>query len=91
MINVERALRVKRPVGKPKQSATVEPTFSRGLRNYDTFDIMNDPDDDADGEGNYSCGLASNKTLMLIPRPNVSLPCPTAMSTVISVLQQAIP
>jgi hypothetical protein len=47
------SVRVARKVRKPKHPTIVEPTFSRGLRNNGLVDIINDPDDDTDGEGNY--------------------------------------
>lgn len=42
-----------RRVRKLKKPETVDPTFSRGMRNNGLIDIINDPDDDTDGEGNY--------------------------------------
>jgi hypothetical protein len=63
MIDAEPTLRVKRKVRRPKQLTTVEPTFSRGLRNNGMVDIMNDPDDDTDGEGNYMFSPDESKDL----------------------------
>ena len=48
--------RLGRKVRKPKHPKVVEPTFSRGIRNNGLIDIINDPDDDTDGEGNYVFG-----------------------------------
>ena len=53
MLDANQVLRVKRKVRKPRQASTIEPTFSRGMRNNGMVDIINDPDDDTDGEGNY--------------------------------------
>ncbi|KAL6707546.1 hypothetical protein ACN47E_003895 [Coniothyrium glycines] len=44
---------VARKVRMRKQPDLVEPTFSRGMRNNGLIDIINDSDDDTDGEGNY--------------------------------------
>jgi hypothetical protein len=44
---------VARKVRRPKHPSVVEPTFSRGIRNNGLIDIINDPDDETDGEGNY--------------------------------------
>jgi hypothetical protein len=46
--------RVPRKIRKRKNPDVVEPTFSRGMRNNGLIDIINDPDDDTDGEGNYT-------------------------------------
>ncbi|KAJ4383349.1 hypothetical protein N0V86_001396 [Didymella sp. IMI 355093] len=46
--------RVPRKIRKRKNPEIVEPTFSRGMRNNGLIDIINDPDDDTDGEGNYT-------------------------------------
>lgn len=40
-------------VRKPKRPTLVQPTFSRGTRNNGLIDVINDTDDDTDGEGNY--------------------------------------
>ncbi|KAF2711688.1 hypothetical protein K504DRAFT_375359 [Pleomassaria siparia CBS 279.74] len=45
--------RIARKVRKPKNANIVEPTFSRGMRNNGLITVINDPDDDTDGEGNY--------------------------------------
>lgn len=46
--------RVPRKIRRRKNPEIVEPTFSRGMRNNGLIDIINDPDDDTDGEGNYT-------------------------------------
>lgn len=46
-------IRVTRKLRKPRHPSVVDPTFSRGTRNSGLIDIVNDPDDDTDGEGNY--------------------------------------
>ena len=46
--------RVPRKIRRRKNPEIVEPTFSRGMRNNGLIDIVNDPDDDTDGEGNYT-------------------------------------
>lgn len=46
--------RVPRKIRRRKHPEIVEPTFSRGMRNNGLIDIINDPDDDTDGEGNYT-------------------------------------
>ncbi|KAA8626457.1 zinc finger phd-type protein [Pyrenophora tritici-repentis] len=48
--------RIPRKVRVLKKPEYVEPTFSRGMRNNGLIDIMNDSDDDTDGEGNYVFG-----------------------------------
>ncbi|KAF1963283.1 hypothetical protein CC80DRAFT_511666 [Byssothecium circinans] len=48
--------RLGRKVRKPRHPNVIEPTFSRGMRNNGLIDIINDPDDDTDGEGNYVFG-----------------------------------
>lgn len=50
------APRLGRKVRKPRHPQVVQPTFSRGMRNNGLVDIINDPDDDTDGEGNYVFG-----------------------------------
>ncbi|CAI6334970.1 unnamed protein product [Periconia digitata] len=50
------APRLGRKVRKPRHPQVVQPTFSRGMRNNGLIDIINDPDDDTDGEGNYVFG-----------------------------------
>ncbi|KAL5120960.1 hypothetical protein ACEQ8H_001148 [Pleosporales sp. CAS-2024a] len=47
------AARVARKIRKRKQPMVVEPTFSRGMRNNGLIEIINDSDDETDGEGNY--------------------------------------
>jgi hypothetical protein len=48
--------RIPRKVRKPKHTPIVEPTFSRGLRNNGLIEVINDPGDETDGEGNYEFG-----------------------------------
>jgi hypothetical protein len=55
--------RVARKVRKRKHPKVVEPTFARGMRNNGLIDIINDPDDDTDGEGNYVFGPDDPKDL----------------------------
>ncbi|KAF2747065.1 hypothetical protein M011DRAFT_403120, partial [Sporormia fimetaria CBS 119925] len=49
----EPGARVPRRVRKPKKPVTVDPLFSRGMRNNGLIEVANDPDDETDGEGNY--------------------------------------
>jgi hypothetical protein len=62
MVDAAAPARVARKLRKPKKASYVEPTFSRGVRNNGLIDIMNDPDDDTDGEGNYVFDDANSKT-----------------------------
>lgn len=55
--------RVARKVRKLKNAEAIESTFSRGMRNNGLIDIINDPDDDTDGEGNYVFGQGDSKDL----------------------------
>jgi hypothetical protein len=55
--------RVARKIRKRKDARVIEPTFSRGMRNNGLIDIINDPDDDTDGEGNYVFGPDDPKDL----------------------------
>jgi len=55
--------RVARKVRKRKHTKVIEPTFSRGMRNNGLIEVINDPDDDTDGEGNYVFGLDDPKDL----------------------------
>jgi hypothetical protein len=48
--------RLGRKVRKPRHPDIVQPTFSRAMRNNGLIEIINDPDDDTDGEGNYIFG-----------------------------------
>ncbi|KAF9733087.1 hypothetical protein PMIN07_006361 [Paraphaeosphaeria minitans] len=48
--------RLGRKVRKPRHPQIIEPTFSRGIRNNGLIEVLNDPDDDTDGEGNYMFG-----------------------------------
>ncbi|KAH7349118.1 hypothetical protein BKA66DRAFT_516576 [Pyrenochaeta sp. MPI-SDFR-AT-0127] len=63
MINAAPVGRVARKIRKPKEPEVIEPTFSRGMRNNGLVEIMNDPDDDTDGEGNYVFGPDDPKDL----------------------------
>ncbi|KAF2819779.1 hypothetical protein CC86DRAFT_128262 [Ophiobolus disseminans] len=56
-------VRVARKVRKRKHTKVIEPTFSRGMRNNGLIEIINDPDDDTDGEGNYVFGPDDPKDL----------------------------
>lgn len=53
MVDAAPVGRVARKIRKPREPEVIEPTFSRGMRNNGLIEIMNDPDDDTDGEGNY--------------------------------------
>jgi hypothetical protein len=53
MVDASARHQVARKVRKPRRSSVVEPLFSRGMRNNGLIDIINDADDDTDGEGNY--------------------------------------
>ncbi|KAF2635797.1 hypothetical protein P280DRAFT_493488 [Massarina eburnea CBS 473.64] len=48
--------RLGRKMRKPKHPQVIQPTFSRGMRNNGLIDIINNEDDDTDGEGNYVFG-----------------------------------
>lgn len=48
--------RLGRKVRKPRHPQVIQPTFSRGMRNNGLIEVINDPDDDTDGEGNYVFG-----------------------------------
>lgn len=63
MVDAEPVARVARKIRKRKHPKVVEPTFSRGLRNNGLIDIINDSDDDTDGEGNYVFGPDDPKDL----------------------------
>jgi hypothetical protein len=54
MADAEPVTRVARKIRKRKHPDIVEPTFSRGMPNNGLIEIINDPDDDTDGEGNYT-------------------------------------
>lgn len=47
------AVPLARKVRMRRQPEFVEPSFTRGIRNNGLIDIINDSDDDTDGEGNY--------------------------------------
>jgi hypothetical protein len=55
--------RVARKIRKRKDTKIIEPTFSRGMRNNGLIEIINNPDDDTDGEGNYVFGPDDPKDL----------------------------
>ncbi|CBY02180.1 hypothetical protein LEMA_P009670.1 [Plenodomus lingam JN3] len=55
--------RVPRKLRMRKDPQIIEPTFSRGIQNNGLIDIINDPDDDTDGEGNYVFGTDDAKDL----------------------------
>ncbi len=63
MADATSVVRVARKVRKPKEPEVVQPTFSRGMRNNGLIEIMNNPDDDTDGEGNYVFGPDDSKDL----------------------------
>jgi hypothetical protein len=63
MADAEPFARVARKVRKRKHPKIIEPTFSRGMRNNGLIEIINDPDDDTDGEGNYVFGPDDPKDL----------------------------
>jgi hypothetical protein len=63
MVDAAPIARVARKVRKLKNADAIEPTFSRGMRNNGLIDIINDPDDDTDGEGNYVFGQGDSKDL----------------------------
>jgi hypothetical protein len=53
MADAASVAQVPRKIRKLKNPEVVEPTFSRGMRNNGLIEIINDPEDDTDGEGNY--------------------------------------
>lgn len=55
--------RIARKLRKPKNPEVIEPTFTRGMRNNGLIEVINDPDDDTDGEGNYVFGQDDSKDL----------------------------
>lgn len=63
MVDAAPAVRVTRRVRKRKQPEVVEPTFSRGMRNNGLIEIMNDPEEETDGEGNYVFGPDDSRDL----------------------------
>jgi hypothetical protein len=63
MADTEPAARVTRKIRKRKDTKIIEPTFSRGMRNNGLIEIINNPDDDTDGEGNYVFGPDDPKDL----------------------------
>lgn len=64
--------RVPRKVRKPRTQSIVEQSFSRGMRNNGIIDIINDPDDDTDGEGNYVFDDLNSKTFR-VPEKGIVL------------------
>lgn len=69
--------RVARKVRKRKHPDIVQPVFSRGMRNNGLIEVINDSDDDTDGEGNYVFGPDDPKDLnskvFLVPEKGVIL------------------
>ena len=63
MVDAAPVVRIARKVRKPSEPEVVEPTFSRGMHNNGLIEIMNDTDDDTDGEGNYVFGHDDPKDL----------------------------
>jgi hypothetical protein len=63
MADAEPVARIARKVRKRKHPKVIEPSFSRGMRNNGLIEIINDPDDDTDGEGNYVFGPDDPKDL----------------------------
>jgi len=63
MVDAPRAARVPRKVRKAKNAEVIEPTFSRGMRNNGQIDVLNNPDDDTDGEGNYVFATEDSRDL----------------------------
>ncbi|KAH7409962.1 hypothetical protein DE146DRAFT_775188 [Phaeosphaeria sp. MPI-PUGE-AT-0046c] len=63
MVDAAPVARVARKIRKRKHPKVVEPTFSRGMRNNGLIDIINDSDDETDGEGNYVFGPDDPKDL----------------------------
>jgi hypothetical protein len=63
MANAAPITRVARKVRKRKHPKVIEPTFSRGMRNNGLIDVINNSDDDTDGEGNYVFGPEDPKDL----------------------------
>ncbi|KAH4075069.1 hypothetical protein HBI25_163060 [Parastagonospora nodorum] len=63
MADAAPAARVARKIRKRKHPKIIEPTFSRGMRNNGLIELINDPDDDTDGEGNYVFGPDDPKDL----------------------------
>ncbi|KAF1848530.1 uncharacterized protein K460DRAFT_375382 [Cucurbitaria berberidis CBS 394.84] len=53
MVDAAPVIRVARRLRMRREPEVIEPTFSRGMRNNGLIEIMNDPDDDTDEEGNY--------------------------------------
>lgn len=68
--------RLGRKVRKPRHPQVIQPTFSRAIRNNGLIDIINDPDDDTDGEGNYVFGSEekdSNSMVYRVPEKGLIL------------------
>jgi hypothetical protein len=63
MADAAPVVRVARKVRVRKQPEYVDPSFSHGMRNNGLIDIINNPDDDTDGEGNYVFGENDPKDL----------------------------
>ncbi|KAF2687704.1 hypothetical protein K458DRAFT_440516 [Lentithecium fluviatile CBS 122367] len=68
--------RLGRKVRKLRHPHIVEPTFKRGMRNNGLIEIINDPDDDTDGEGNYVYGSEekdANSQVFRVPEKGIVL------------------
>jgi hypothetical protein len=63
MANAAPVTRVARKIRKRKHPKVIEPTFSRGIRNNGLIEVINNSDDDTDGEGNYTFGREDPKDL----------------------------
>ncbi|EFQ86726.1 hypothetical protein PTT_17936 [Pyrenophora teres f. teres 0-1] len=77
MADAAPVVRIPRKIRVLKNPEYVEPTFSRGMRNNGLIDIMNDSDDDTDGEGNYVFGendpKDANSKIFRVPEKGVIL------------------
>ena len=51
--DIEDAAPLPRKVRKPREPVVYEPAFSRGTRNNGLVEVINEPDIETDGEGNY--------------------------------------
>ncbi|CAO2654189.1 Nn.00g109220.m01.CDS01 [Neocucurbitaria sp. VM-36] len=63
MADAAPVVRVARKLRKRREPDIVEPTFTRGMRNNGLIEILNDPDDDTDEEGNYVYGPDDSKDM----------------------------
>ncbi|RMZ66004.1 PHD-finger domain-containing [Pyrenophora seminiperda CCB06] len=77
MADAASVVRIPRKVRVLKNPEYVEPTFSRGMRNNGLIDVMNDSDDDTDGEGNYVFGdndpKDANSKIFRLPEKGIIL------------------